>query len=169
MANETKTEKGKNRETLLLVVIALFGIAGLVALQFSRKDPTRRSGDKSLVQAENQATDIDPNASAPIQKIPGELLHTSEHPEAGRPFKFYMVKYSQGPEYELDFGDGSPRKPFVDGTVQHIFKKHGPCIVTLYARYEGQEVALDTLRRIVARVKEEVLVGPKGKPVIDYD
>jgi hypothetical protein len=38
----------------------------------------------------------------------------------------------------------------------------------LYARYEGQEVALDTLRKIVARVKEDALVNPKGTPVIDY-
>jgi hypothetical protein len=167
MTSETKPGKRINRETLLLIIVALFGIAGLIALQFSRKDPARRSGDKSLVQAENQ-TNSDAQASAPIQKIPGELLRTSEYPEAGRPFKFFMVKYSQGPDYTLDFGDGSPRKPFVDGSVQHTFKNHGPCVVTLYASYEGQEVALDTLRKIVARVKEDALVNPKGKPIIDY-
>lgn len=168
MTNETKSGKGKNRETMLLVIVALFGIAGLIALQFSRKEPARRSGDKSLVQAANEAANADAQASAPIQKIPGELLRTSEYPEAGRPFKFFMIKYSQGPEYTLDFGDGSPRKPFVDGSVQHTFKKHGPCVVTLYARYEGQEVALDTLRKIVARVKEDALVNPKGQPIIDF-
>lgn len=167
MTNETKTVKGKNRETILLVIVALFGVAGLVALQFSREGPARRSGDKSLVQAENQTNTADAQASAPIQKIPGELLRTSEYPEAGRSFRFFMVKYSQGPEYTLDFGDGSPRKPFVDGSVEHTFKKHGPCVVTLYARYEGEEVALDTLRKIVARVKEEVLTTPRG-PVVDY-
>ncbi|MBV6441576.1 MAG: hypothetical protein DYG98_06550 [Haliscomenobacteraceae bacterium CHB4] len=168
MTNETKPGKGKNRETMLLIIVAVFGIAGLIALQFSRKEPARRSGDKSLVQAANEAANADAQASAPIQKIPGELLRTSEYPEAGRPFKFYMVKYSQGPEYTLDFGDGSPRKPFLDGSVQHTFKKHGPCVVTLYARYEGQEVALDTLRKIVARVKEDALVNPKGQPIIDF-
>jgi len=168
MTDEKKPGKGKNRETILLIIVALFGVAGLVALQFSRKDRARASGDKSLVQAENQTGNTDAQASAPIQKIPGELLRTSEYPEAGRPFKFYMVKSSQGPDYTLDFGDGSPRKPFVNGPVQHTFKKHGPCVVTLYARYDGQEVALDTLRKIVARVKEDVLVGPKGKPIIDF-
>ena len=168
MSTDIKTGKSKNRETMLLIIVALFGVAGLIALQFSRKDPARRSGDKSLVQAENQTNSADAQASAPIQRIPGELLRTSEYPEAGRPFKFFMIKYSQGPDYTLDFGDGSPRKPFVDGSVQHTFKKHGPCVVTLYARYEGQEVALDTLRKIVARVKEDVLVGPKGEPVIDF-
>jgi hypothetical protein len=168
MTNESKAGKGKNRETTLLIIVALFGLAGLVALQFSRRETTARTGDKSLVQAENQNTNADPEASDPIQKIPGELLRTSEYPEAGRPFKFYMVKYSQGPEYTLDFGDGTPRKPFVNGAVQHTFKKHGPCVVTLYARYEDQEVALDTLRKIVARVKEDVFVNPKGEPIIDY-
>lgn len=168
MANDTKPGKGSNRETILLIIVALFGVAGLVALQFSRKDRSRATGDKSLVQAENQTNSADAAASAPIQKIPGELLRTSEYPEAGRPFKFFMVKYSQGPDYTLDFGDGSPRKKFVEGSVQHTFKKHGPCVVTLYASYDGQEVALDTLRKIVARVKEDVLVGPKGKPIIDY-
>lgn len=167
MTIESKSGKGKNRETTLLIIVALFGIAGLVALQFSRKDPARRSGDKSLVQAENQANTADAQASTPIQKIPGELLRTSEYPEAGRPFKFYMVKYSQGPEYSLDFGDGTPRKPFVDGSVQHTFKSHGPCVVTLYARYEGQEVALDTLRKVVARVKEDILVNKKGESIFD--
>ena len=164
MTNESKTGKGKNRETTLLIIVALFGLAGLVALQFSRKEPTARTGDKSLVQAENQATNLDPQASAPFQKIPGELLRPSEYPEAGRPFKFYMVKYSQGPEYTLDFGDDTQRKPFVNGAVQHTFRKHGPCVVTLYARFEGQEVALDTLRKIVARVKEDAPIAP----IIDY-
>lgn len=164
MTNETKAGKNKNRETTLLIIVALFGVVGLFALQLSRRESTRSSRDKSLVQAENQDNSADAQASAPIQKIPGELLRTSEYPEAGRPFKFFMVKYSQGPEYTLDLGDGSPRKPFVGGSVQHIFDKHGPCVVTLYARYEGQEVALDTLRKIVARQKVDAPIAP----IIDY-
>ncbi len=164
MNENLKSGKGKNRETTLLIIVALFGLAGLAGLHFAHKDPAARSGNKSLVQAENQATNTDPQASAPIQKIPGELLRTSEYPEAGRPFKFFMVKYSQGPDYSLDFGDGSPRKPFVNGSVQHTFKKHGPCVVTLYARYDGQEIALDTLRKVVARVKEDSPIAP----IIDY-
>ncbi|MCB0526895.1 MAG: hypothetical protein KDC61_12965 [Saprospiraceae bacterium] len=160
MTKETKGAKGKNRETILLVIVALFGLAGLIALQVSRKNATGgRTEDRAVVQVENAEGD-NPEASAPIQKIPGELLRTSEYPEAGKPFRFFMSKYSQGPEYELDFGDGSPRKKFVDGAVQHTFRKHGPCVVTLYARYEGQEVALDTLRKIVARVKEDAPIAP---------
>ena len=71
-----------------------------------------------------------------------------------------MIKSSQGPEYALDFGDGSPKKVFKDGYVTHIFKKSGPCVVTLYASFEGQEVQLDTMRKIVARVKQDAPVGP---------
>lgn len=165
MANETKAGKGKNRETVLLIVVAVFGVTGLLALQLSRKDPAARSGDKSLVQADNASANADPQAAAPFQKISGELLRTSEYPEAGKPFKFYMVKYSQGPTYELDLGDGSPRLPFVNGEVQYTFVKQKKCFVTLYARYEGQEVALDTLSKIVAHKRQ---VSPLGK-IIDYD
>lgn len=164
MTSETKIGKGKNKETILLIIVALFGVAGLVALQLSRRNTVNRAGNRAVVQVENAENTNNPESSAPIQKIPGELLRTSEYPEAGKPFRFYMSKYSQGPEYELDFGDGSPRKKFVDGSVQHVFKKHGPCVVTLYARYEGQEITLDTLRKIVARVKIDAPVAP----IIDY-
>ncbi len=164
MASEIKSGKGKNKETVLLIIVALFGVAGLLALQFSRKTAVNRAEDRAVVQVENAENTNNPEASAPIQRIPGELLRTSEYPEAGKPFRFFMSKYSQGPEYELDFGDGSPRKKFVDGAVQHVFKNHGPCVVTLYARYEGQEVALDTLQKIVARRKVDSPVAP----IIDY-
>ena len=160
MANEGKTAKGKKRETTLLIIVAAVGVIGLLALQLSRKDPISRSGDKSLVQAENQNTTADPQASAPIQKIPGELLRTNHYPEAGQPFKFYMIKYSQGPVYELDFGDGSPRKPFVNGVVEHTFTKQKKCFVTLYARYEGEEIVLDTLSKIIAHKKHVEEIAP---------
>lgn len=164
MTNGAKTGLFANKETVMLIIVALFGVAGLVALQFSRKDAVSRPEDRAVVQVGNAENGNNPEASAPIQKIPGELLRTSEYPEAGKPFRFFMSKYSQGPEYELDMGDGSPRKKFVDGSVQYTFKKHGPCVVTLYARYEGQEIALDTLRKVVARVKEDAIIAP----VIDY-
>jgi hypothetical protein len=151
--------KGNSRETTLLIIVAVVGIAGLAVLQFSRKSPANRSGDRALVQAENQNT-ADPQASAPIQKIPGELLRTSEYPEAGKPFKFLMSKHSQGAVYELDLGDGSPRKQFVNGAVQHTFKRPGSTCVTLYAKYEGDQVLLDTLCKIIANRKEEAIVVP---------
>ena len=163
MSTESKTGKGIQRETALLIGMAVIGLAGLVALQLARKDATQPK-EKSLVQAENQQHSTDAQTSAPLQRIPGELLRTSEYPEAGKPFKFYMIKSSNGPKYELDFGDGSPRKPFVNGVVSHTFKKHGPCMVTLYATYEGEEVRLDTLQKVVARVKIDAPVAP----IIDY-
>jgi PKD domain len=164
MNSDTSTpNKPKNRETILLVVVAVIGLAGLAALQFGKKGKSN-SDQKTLLQAEGQQKAIDAQAAAPIQRIPGELLRTSEYPEAGRPFKFFMSKSSQGPEYALDFGDGSPKKVFKNGYVTHTFKKSGPCIVTLYASYEGQQVQLDTMRKIVARVKENAALGP----VVDY-
>ncbi len=163
MSTESKIGKGMARETALLIGVAVVGLVGLIALQFARKDASQPK-EKSLIQAESQQQSTDAQTSAPLQRIPGELLRTSEYPEAGKPFKFYMIKSSTGPTYELDFGDGSPRKPFVEGVVSHTFKNHGPCMVTLYASYDGQEVRLDTLRKIVARVKIDAPVAP----IIDY-
>lgn len=163
MTEKSKTKQQKNRETILLIAVALVGLAGLAALQFANKKSTR-ANQNSLLQAEGRQDTIDAQAAAPIQRIPGELLRTSEYPEAGRPFKFFMSKSSQGPEYALDFGDGSPRKVFQEGYVTHTFKKSGPCVVTLFASYEGEQVQLDTMRKVVARVKVDVPVGP----VIDY-
>ncbi|MCB0526159.1 MAG: PKD domain-containing protein [Saprospiraceae bacterium] len=163
MVEQKKTGKQKNRETILLIAVAVVGLAGLVVLQLANK---KGSGvdPKSVLQADRQQDTIDAQASAAIQKIPGELLRTSEYPEAGRPFKFYMSKSSQGPEYSLDFGDGSPRKVFNEGYVTHTFKHSGPCVVTLFASYEGEQVQLDTMRKVVARVKVDIPVGP----IIDY-
>ena len=163
MSIDSKTGKGKQRETALLIGMAVIGLAGLIALQLARKNATQPK-EKSLVQAENKQQSTDAQTSAPLQRIPGELLRTSEYPEAGKPFKFFMIKSSNGPTYELDFGDGSPRKTFVDGAVTHTFKHHGPCMVTLYATYEGEEVRLDTLQKVVASVKIEAPVAP----IIDY-
>lgn len=163
MSAPTKPEKAKNRETILLVIVAVVGLAGLAVLQFSKKGNSR-SDQKALLQAEGQQDKVDAQATAPIQRIPGQLLRTSEYPEAGRPFKFFMIKSSQGPEYALDFGDGSERKVFKEGFVTHTFKKSGPCMVTLFASYEGQQVQLDTMQKVVARVKQDAPVGS----VIDY-
>ncbi|MBL7826218.1 MAG: hypothetical protein JNJ57_06265 [Saprospiraceae bacterium] len=157
----TSNGKGKkmNRETILLIAVALVGLTGLAFLQFAGKNKVK-SDQKSLLQAEGQQQKIDAQASAPIQRIPGELLRTSEYPEAGRPFKFFMSKSSQGPVYSLDFGDGGKRKEFKDGYVTHIFNRPGPCVVTLFAEYEGQLVQLDTMRKVVAKEKIVVPVGP---------
>jgi len=154
----------KNRETILLVVVAVVGLAGLAILQFSRKSPANRSAERALIQAENRNDGADAQAMAPIQKIPGELLRTSEDPEQDKPFRFLMRKFSQGATYELDMGDGTPRKEFAGGAVQHTFRRPGPCCVTLFARYEGQEVQLDTLCKVVAHRKQDAVPAP----IIDF-
>jgi hypothetical protein len=155
--------KNKNRETILLIAVAIVGLAGLAVLQFANKTKVT-STQQSLLQAEGQQKQIDAQATSSIQRIPGELLRTSEYPEAGRPFKFYMSKSSQGPEYSLDFGDGSPRKIFKNGYVTHTFKRPGSCKVTLFAAYEGQQIQLDTMFKTVANVKVDAPIGP----VVDY-
>lgn len=155
--------KNKNRETILLIAVAVVGLAGLAVLQFANKTKVTNT-QQSLLQAEGQQKQIDAQATASIQRIPGELLRTSEYPEAGRPFKFYMSKSSQGPEYSLDFGDGSPRKVFKNGYVTHTFKRPGSCKVTLFAAYEGQQIQLDTMFKTVANVKVDAPIGP----VVDY-
>ncbi|MBU6340841.1 MAG: hypothetical protein KGS48_05045 [Bacteroidetes bacterium] len=149
---------GSQRETYVLIFVALIGLAGLALLQFSRKSPSSHAANRALVQAENRQGAGDAQASAPLQKIPGELLRFSKQPEAYQPFRFVMAKFSQGAVYEMDLGDGSPRKMFVNGSVQHTYKHSGPSCVTLYARYDGQEVQLDTLHVIVANKKEDVEV-----------
>ncbi|MBP6812862.1 MAG: hypothetical protein KA138_15145, partial [Saprospiraceae bacterium] len=130
--------KGLNRETILLVVVAVFGLAGLAVLQFAQKGPSD-SDDKALVQTENQQVSSDAQTAAPFQKISGKLLETDKLPEAGQPFKFYLIESTNGPIYELDLGDGKPRRPFVNGEVDCIFPEQKSFPVTLYARYEGQE------------------------------
>lgn len=163
MTTPSGNSASKKRETILLIAVAVVGLGGLAALQFMGGG-NGNSGQKTLLQAEGHQNQVDAQAAAPIQRIPGELLRTSEYPEAGRPFRFYMSKSSQGPEYSLDMGDGSPRKVFKDGIVMHTFKHPGPCVVTLFAAYEGQVVQLDTMRKVVAKEK---IVAPIG-PAIDY-
>lgn len=147
----------------MLIVVAGIGVTGLAVLQFSKKSVSENR-DKILIQMESKNQNTDPNATETVQKVPGQLIRTSEHPEAGRPFRFTMTKFGQGATYELEF-QGGLRKAFnKDGFVQHTFQKEGPVMVTLFARFEGQEIRLDTLTRIVARraIKSEIA------PIIDY-
>ena len=156
--------KGLNRETILLVVVAVFGLAGLAVLQFAQKGPSD-SDDKALVQTENQQVSSDAQTAAPFQKISGKLLETDKLPEAGQPFKFYLIESTNGPVYELDLGDGKPRRPFVNGEVDCIFPDQKSFPVTLYARYEGQEVVLQKISQLVLAHKKKT--NPVGN-VVDY-
>ena len=156
--------KGLNRETILLVAVAVFGLAGLAVLQFAQKGPSD-SDDKAIVQTENQQISTDAQTAAPFQKITGKLLHTNKLPEAGQPFKFFLVESTTGPTYELDLGDGKARRPFVNGEVECIFPEQKTFPVTLYARYEGQEVVLQRIDKLVLAHKKKT--NPVGT-VVDY-
>jgi hypothetical protein len=152
----------KNRETILLALVALIGLGGLAVLQFSRRS-SAGSDERSLVQAGAEKPNLDAANTQAIQRIPGNLISVNEQPEAGRPFLFRMANFAQGAVYELDLGDGH-RKPFVDGVLQHTYQRPGPHRVTLYARYEGQEVAIDSLiKRVAQTVKQEEVA-----PIVDY-
>lgn len=146
--------KGANRETILLVVVAVFGLAGLAVLQFAQKGPADAE-EKALVQAENQQVSTDGQTSAKFQKITGKLLATDKLPEAGQPFKFFLIESTTGPTYELDLGDGKARRPFANGVVECIFPEQKSFPVTLYARYEGQEVMLQRIDQLVLAHKKK--------------
>jgi len=156
--------KGLNRETILLVVVAIFGLAGLAVLQFAQKGPSD-ANDKALVQSESQQVSTDAQTAAPFQKITGKLLETNKLPEAGQPFKFFLVESTTGPVYELDLGDGKPRRPFINGEVECSFPEQKTFSVTLYARYEGQEVVLQRIDKLVLAHKKKT--NPVGT-VVDY-
>jgi len=156
--------KGLNRETILLVVVAVFGLAGLAVLQFAQKGPSD-SDERALVQAKSEQISSDAQTAAPFQKITGKLLDTDKLPEAGQPFKFFLVESTTGPSYELDLGDGKPRRPFVNGVVDCIFPEQKSFPVTLYARYEGQEVMLQRIDQLVLGHKKKT--NPVGN-VVDY-
>lgn len=161
MEQTTKTS-GKNREMILLIVVAFIGTAGLLVLQFARKTPTSRTDERSLVQSGQK--EANPAAvSAPIQTIPGNLIsRNEEYPEVGQPFVFRMANFSQGATYELDMGDGSGRKTFTNGALRYTYQRSGEFQVTLYAKFEGQEVKLQTVTKkvVVSRKPERVEVVP---------
>lgn len=162
MEQPTKTF-GKNREVILLVLVALIGAAGLLALQFARKTPSSHTDERSLVQSGAQTKAADGAASAPIQTIPGNLIsRDEEYPEVGQPFVFRMANFSQGAVYELDMGDCSGRRHFTNGELRYTYQRSGEFQVTLYAKYEGQEVKLQTVTKkvVVSRKPERVEVVP---------
>ncbi|MBN8680730.1 MAG: hypothetical protein J0M29_21075 [Chitinophagales bacterium] len=156
--------KGLNRETILLIVVAVFGVAGLIALQLAQKGNSDQD-NKALVQSQSQQVSTDAQTSEKYQKITGKLLATDKLPEAGQPFKFYLIESTIGPNYELDLGDGKARRPFVNGEVECIFPEQKSFPVTLYATYEGQEVVLQRIDQLVLAHKRKV--NPVGK-VVDY-
>ena len=163
---ETKKEtfgKKKNRETLLLILLAVVGGIGLIVIQFTRKSSVGRNEERFLVQAKGSEGQADPQATQQIQHIPGNLLHEYEKPEQDRPYKVVMENFSQGAVYELDYGEGV-RKTFEKKELLFTFKKAGPHVLTLFAKYDGQEVQLDTLFRRVSPRPKIVPIGP----IVDY-
>lgn len=158
MENTNKTP-GKNREVVLLVVVALIGAIGLLVLQFARKTPASRTDERSMVQSGAQKPAHTEAASAPIQKIPGNLVsRDEEYPESGQPFVFKMANFSQGAVYELDPGDGSGRQVFNNGVLRYTYARTGEFQVSLFAKYDGEEVKLQTITK-------KVVVPPKPEKV----
>ncbi|MBL7797733.1 MAG: hypothetical protein JNJ90_14655 [Saprospiraceae bacterium] len=153
---------GQKREVILLVVIAVAGAVGLLILQFARKTPASRTDERSMVQSGAQKSNA-AALSAPIQTITGDLVvRDEEYPEVGQPFTFRMTNFAQGATYELDPGDGSGRRAFQDGTLQYTYSRSGDFQITLWAKYERQEVKLKTITK---RVKvpprpEKVEIAP---------
>jgi hypothetical protein len=141
---------GQKREIILLAIIAIVGAVGLLILQFARKTPTSRSDERSMVQSGAQKN-MDPGKlSAPIQTVTGDLVvRDEEYPEVGQPFVFRMTNFSQGATYELDPGDGSPRQAFQNGTLKYTYARTGDFQISLWAKYERQEVKLKTINKTV--------------------
>lgn len=152
-------QKKKNRETILLAIVAVVGLAGIVALQLARRRPAARIAERAVVQAQNEST-ADGQAAAKYQRVTGRLMHRDiKWIEVGQPFAFYMDQPVQGAVYELDLGDGSPRKTFKDNKVQHVFSQNiKRCQIVLFAKYNGEEVALDTLVYPVQKRAEKIHV-----------
>jgi len=149
--------KSKNRETVLLIAVAVFGLAGLAVLQLARKRPAARTEDRAVVQTQNEST-ADAQAAAKYQRVTGRLTHRDiEWIEVGQPFTFYMDQPVQGAVYELDLGDGSPRKVFQNNQLKHVFSKDiKNCRIVLYAKYNGEEVALDTISKVVQKRAKKI-------------
>jgi hypothetical protein len=165
MPDSATPSPNRRRETLLLILVAVLGIGGILALQLSRKDPVTSQADRGMVQSANNNANRESGAGEAIQRVPGNLIRENEQPEAGRPFLFEMANFSQGAVYELDLGDGA-RKAFSDqGTLRHTYAKPGPYTVTLYALFEGEEVKLQSVQKVVAQT---VQVNKKITPVIDF-
>jgi hypothetical protein len=150
----------RNKQAILLGLVLMLGFAGLWALQWTRAAATV-ADERTVVQAPAVPAVTGHAAAAAaadtIQRIPGNLLRVDEQPEAGRPFSFEMANFSQGAVYELDLGDGA-RKSFEQGKLRHTYQRPGAHTVTLYARYGGESIRLQTITKVVARaaVKEKV-------------
>ncbi len=141
---------GSKRELFLLVSVVLIGVGGLAALQLAQRRPSSRSDDRTMVQSAAQKNEAPAPLSAPIQYIRGDLVNRNEeYPEVGQPFVFRLTNYSQGVIFELDPGDGSPRQTFRDGQLRYTYKKAGNYQISLWAKYEGEEVKLKTISKKV--------------------
>jgi hypothetical protein len=150
----TSKNKSSNRETSILIVVAVLGLLGLGALQVAR-NAQRRTNERVLLQtgtAQGTAPAAAPDAPK-LQKIPGNLLRVNE-----------MDNVAKGAVYELDLGDGNRKTFDANGVLRHTYRKPGAYQVTLWAKYEDQVEQVQTITKQVAQAVQEEVVAP----IIDY-
>lgn len=151
-----------SKETVFLAGVVVVGVAGLLVLQFGRTTPVRSGEDRVMVQAQQRAGAADMQTAAPLQRITGKLVRTQGkyNPEEDKPFLIKLEKFSPGAVYEIQFADGSRKAFNEEGYVRHVFGRSGSNRIRLYAKYEGQEIVLDSADYIVTAQKpQEKRVG----------
>jgi hypothetical protein len=158
----------KRKEAFTLLAVALLGLGGLFFIQKIRSSGSLGQDDRTLVQQQDHNTGKSQQPQSTLQAIPGDLLRVNEDPEAGKPFLFELGDFSAGAVYELDPGDGSPRKAFQEGKLIHTYQNSGDFTVNIYASYQGTEALIRTVVKNVTQRKVEKLVNKRtGKPIID--
>jgi hypothetical protein len=161
-------QQEKRKEALALLAVTLVGLGGLLLVQKIRSSGNLVNDDRTLVQQQDQNNGRPQQPQSTLQAIPGDLLRVNEDPEAGKPFLFELGDFSAGAVYELDAGDGSPRKAFQQGKLTHIYQNSGNFTVRIYARYQGTEALIRTVIKNVTQRKVEKVVNKRtGKPIID--
>jgi hypothetical protein len=160
----------KGKEGIILAAVAVVGIGGLILLQVLRSGSQSASDDRALVQNQQQlGAQPGTEDQRTIQQIPGNLLRENEQPEAERPFLFELSDFSTGAVYSLDPGDGNPRQTFTNGRLNYVYAKEGAYMVRIFASYNGTEVLLKTVTKVVAhKIKVPTQNKKTGKPIIDF-
>ncbi len=138
------------QEMILLAALIAVGLGGLIALQWAQQAPAKLSEERSVVQSAAQKSESPQPEAPPVQRVRGDLVdRDEEYPEVGQPFTFRLTNCSPGAIFELDPGDGSPRQVFRNGQLRYTYKRAGSYQISLWAKFEGEEVKLKTITKKV--------------------